>query len=160
VDPTTKKKVSTGQTFVVKNDATTSHNTKIDGGTANGQKNETLKPGMDMVLKDVKSSREPIAISCNIHGWMSAHARAYDHPYAAVTLGHDPKVKDHKAENFFLPKSDPRYGTYEIKNVPAGAKVKILAWHPKVGYLGDGAKGKVIDLAAGDNEQNFELEVK
>src|SRR5262249_19695053 len=157
VDPKTKKKVPTGQTFIIKNDAERAHNTKVDGGTANGLKNETLKPGTDMPLKELKASREPITISCQIHGWMSGYARAYDHPYAAVTLGYDPKVKDHKAANFFLKKDDPRYGTYEIKDVPAGAKVRVIAWHPKAGYLGK-STGVEKTLAAGDNEQDFELE--
>jgi hypothetical protein len=159
VDPKTKKKAPTGQTFVIKNDAPTSHNTKVDGGSANGQKNQTLKPGTDMVLKDLNASKEPLTLVCNIHGWMSAYARAFDHPYAAVTLGHDPKIKDHKAEDFFLKKSDSRFGTYEIPNVPAGAKVRVIAWHPKAGYLGK-STGVEKTLAAGDNEQDFELEVK
>jgi hypothetical protein len=160
VDPKTKKRVSTGQTFVIKNDAEMAHNTKYEGGTANGRDNQTLKPGTDMSLKTLKASKEKIAIACNIHTWMSAFARTYDHPYAAVTLDHDPAVKDHKDPKYFLKKDDHRYGTYEIKNVPAGAKVRVIAWHPKVEYLNGGAKGVEKTLAAGDNEQDFELEVK
>jgi hypothetical protein len=91
---------------------------------------------------------------------MSAYARAYDHPYAAVTLGHDPAVKDHKDPKYFLKKDDPKYGTYEIPNVPAGVKVRVVAWHPKAGYLLWQSQRVEKTLAAGDNEQNFELEVK
>jgi hypothetical protein len=157
VDPKTKKKVPTGQEFVIKNDAQKAHNTKLKRGESD-LGNFTLAPGKDTKLTDLNASRDSITIGCNIHTWMSAYARAYDHPYAAVTLDHDPAVKDHKDPKFFLEKSDSKYGTYEIKNVPAGAKVRIFAWHPKAGYLGDGAKGKLIDLAAGDNEQTFELD--
>jgi hypothetical protein len=83
-----------------------------------------------------------ITIRCNIHPWMSAYARAFDHPYATLTVvGKDPK--------------GPQYGTYEIKNVPAG-KVRVIAWHEKAGYL-NGANGEEIELRAGTNTKNFKV---
>jgi hypothetical protein len=65
---------------------------------------------------------------------MRAYARAFRHPYAAVTrVGKDDK--------------DPAYGTYEIKDAPLGVKVRVIAWHESLGYLA-GARGKRVTLAA------------
>jgi hypothetical protein len=146
-----KSQAETGQKFIVKNSATISHNTKMDGGADNPGGNETLPPGKPFNPQMFTPSPEPIVIRCNIHPWMNAYARAFDHPYATLTsVGGDPKAG----------KSDPKdtkYGTYEIKNVPAG-KVKVFAWHEKAGYLNaNGAKGEEIDLTDGKKEQNFKL---
>jgi len=153
----TKKTTQTGAELHIKNSADKSHNTNSDGGPVNGKKNEILGKGKEMVLGGLKPSKEPIRIRCNIHGWMSAYAWPFSHPYFAVSLDHDPG-KDIKDKDYFLKKSDARYGTYEIKNVPQGAKVRVIAWHEKAGYLA-GATGKEVDLAAG-KDVDFELEAK
>jgi hypothetical protein len=72
---------------------------------------------------------------------MTAYGRALDHPYAAVT------------------KAD---GNYEIKNVPAGAKLKILVWHPKApngGWVTD-QKGEEITIKEGGDTKDFKLTAK
>jgi hypothetical protein len=153
----TKKLISTGSELIFKNSAPMTHNTNYDGGVANGKHNEPIASGKDMALKELKASKQPINIKCNIHGWMSGYAWPFDHPYFAVSLDHDPG-KDVKDKDYFLKKNDPRYGTYEIKNVPQGAKVRVIAWHEKAGYLA-GTKGKEAELAAG-KDVDFELEVK
>jgi hypothetical protein len=149
-DPKNPKNLKeTGQKFIVKNDATIAHNTKMGGGAENPEVNETLAPKKDFKPMVFTPSKEPITIRCNIHTWMSAHARAYDHPYAALTMvPGDPKAGKPDPK-------DPKYGTYEIKNVPA-AKVRVIAWHPTAGYL-NGARGEEIELKDGANTKDFSI---
>jgi hypothetical protein len=134
-----KKKVPTGQVFEAINNATMSHNTKWEGSGGQGE-NRTLKPGESLKIEAKPNYTTPIAISCTIHGWMNAYAWAFDHPYAAVT------------------KED---GTYEIKHVPAGVDLQVVAWHEKGGWLTKGgAKGDTIKLKDGDNTQDFKVSAK
>jgi len=69
---------------------------------------------------------------------MRAYVWAFDHPYAAVT------------------KED---GTYEIPNVPAGAKVRIVAWHEVPEFINGGSKGEEITIKDGD-PKNFSVKAK
>jgi hypothetical protein len=144
-DPDNPRRLKeTGQKFIVRNDAYIAHNVKTDGGADNPGGNETLPPKKDFKPLVFEPSREPIVIRCNIHPWMSAYARAFDHPYATLTaVGKDAK--------------DPKYGTYEIKGVPAG-KVRVLAWHERGGYLGNnGARGEEVELKAGVLVKDFKI---
>ena len=59
----------------------------------------------------------PITVACNIHGWMKAYVRVFDHPYFAVT------DKD---------------GNFEIKNAPAG-EWRLKIWHD-TGWRGGAAR--------------------
>jgi hypothetical protein len=138
-----KRLLETGQKFVVKNDARIAHNVKVEAGPKNPEFNQVLGPKTKRVLSVLEPCNDVIVIRCGIHPWMSAYARAFDHPYAALTVvGKGPK--------------DANYGTYEIKNVPAG-KVRVIAWHERAGYLGKGAKGEDIELRAGANTKNFTM---
>jgi hypothetical protein len=140
-----KKLLETGQKFVAKNDATISHNTKMDGGAVNSEPNKILAAKTSHKPVVFTPSKEPIDISCGIHPWMRAYARVYDHPYTALTVvGKDAK--------------DGQFGTYEIKNVPQG-KVRVIAWHPKAGYL-NGPKGEEIELKGGENTKDFKISAK
>lgn len=137
-----RRLLETGQKFVVKNDAQIAHNVRVDGGPLNPGMNETLPPKDQCRAQVFAPSREPIVIRCNIHPWMSAYVRAFDHPYATLSVvGKGPK--------------DPKYGTYEIRGVPKG-KVRVIAWHEKAGYL-NGARGEEIELKAGSNIKDFRL---
>jgi hypothetical protein len=120
-DEKTKKNVPSGQEFVVTNTSPIGHNTKIEG-----LDNLILPAGKVLAVSadDLKPSLVPIAIGCNIHTWMKAWAGVFAHPYATVT------------------KAD---GTYEIKNVPVGVDVRIIAWHEEAGFLNSGGgKGEEI----------------
>src|SRR5262249_27477497 len=110
-----KKQVKTGQKFVIKNSADFPHNTKGEGGIQNNIGSQNL-PKNDHRDVELKPSNQPVTVQCDIHPWMNAYVWVFDHPYAAVTkVGKD--------------EGDETYGTYEIKNVPTGVKVKINAWH-------------------------------
>jgi hypothetical protein len=130
----------TGQQLRVINNASVSHNTKIAGGQRNAEKNQTLagkKEGMkegEHLDYDPVPENDPITIACSIHPWMRGYVRAFTHPYA--TVSHTPD--DTK---------DAKYGSFEIKDVPVGASVRIYAWHEKAGFLGaEKEKGKTIKL--------------
>src|SRR5262249_39745833 len=107
----------TGQKFVVTNKAPINHNTAWKGGAENPGDNKLI-PSNGQLDIELKPDPDPVMFHCDIHKWMDAVARVYDHPYAAVT------DKD---------------GNYEIKNVPTGAELNIVVWHEVAGY---GNKGK------------------
>jgi len=143
-----------GQTFVLENDATVTHNAKVQGGPLTGdsfnQTMEARKPGGEprrLPLDFIKPEKKEVAISCDIHKWMRAYVRAFTHPYAAVTsVGAEPAKK--VWENL----DSANVGTYEIEGVPVGAKVKLYVWHEKEGFL---VNGKDLTLKK-ENVENFE----
>jgi hypothetical protein len=144
----------TGQVLEVKNDATISHNTNWKGGAKNPGDNVLVKADEKRDVTNLVPEASPVTIKCNIHGWMDAYLRVVDTPYYAISLS-DTLDKDK------VKKDDAKFGTYTIKNLPVG-KVKVLAWHEKVGWLNKGeGKGEVIDIAEGkETEKNFEGEAK
>lgn len=119
-----------GQTLIVKNTAPVAHNVSWAGSQAkNPGGNVIVQPGKDHKITNLRAdNKRPVAISCNIHGWMKGQLRVFDHPYFDVT------------------KDD---GSFEIKMVPAG-KYKIWYWSDS-GWK-DGAKGDSgfpIEIKAG-----------
>jgi hypothetical protein len=121
----------------------------LTGGTRNRGDNVTLPAEKQRIIDNLVPEPTPLSIRCNIHPWMSAWMWVFDHPYATVSLA-EPKVK----------KEDRTFGTYEIPNVPAG-RVRLFAWHEKIGYLNKGAKeGETFELKEREpTVRNFELEV-
>lgn len=118
-----------GQKLLVKNSASTSHNTKILGNPAkNPPSSVTLKPSGSQSF-DLKPESGPIDIVCDVHPWMKAKAWVFDHPYSIVT-GED--------------------GTFEIKNVPNDVKITLVGWHDGAGYFHGGEKGTEITLKKGE----------
>src|SRR5262249_11515461 len=102
------KYVRSGQKFVVKNSAELPNNAKYEGETDIGSDNLLVPAGTTKEVAFRKASRKPINFSCSFHPWMRAIVWAFDHPYATVT------DKD---------------GNFEIKNVPTGAELQLVAWH-------------------------------
>jgi hypothetical protein len=131
---------ATGQTAKVTNDATMKHNTAWDGGPKNPGANLTLDVGKDLPLSPIHPNYSaPIKLNCNIHKWMNGYAWVLDHPYAAVTN---------------------EKGEYEIKHVPAGVELEIVAWHEKANFLEGGARGVKKTLKDGDNTQDFKVKAQ
>ncbi len=111
-----------GQTLIVKNPApiphnlhTISHPTKNPKGTVNF----LMPPNSTFQLKDLKAVGFPVSVNCDIHPWMRASIRVFDHPYYAVT------------------KED---GSFALPLAPAG-EYRLFVWHPASGWMG-GAKGR------------------
>jgi hypothetical protein len=147
------KLTPTGQQFFVANDARVGHNANVKGGPLNTGQGSGIPAGGKPLEVFLKPDTTPVTIACNIHGWMMAWARVFDHPYAAVSsVGADAKAK--KWENL----DSPEVGTFEIKGVPVGAKVKLFAWHEVLGPLGD-PRGKEIVLTK-ENVENFTAKLR
>jgi hypothetical protein len=114
-----------GQTLVIKNSADFAHNAKYFTSN-NGEENPLIPPGGQHQIPITKPERAEIKITCNIHGWMFASVRVFDHPYFAVTNAD---------------------GEYEIKNAPVG-KHRIFIWHPEGAYFDkvNGGFGYELDI--------------
>jgi hypothetical protein len=109
-----------GQKLIVKNSAEVAHNVHYIGyPLKNPGGNKLIPKGQKIVIDDLQADTHPIKVTCDIHGWMSAWIRVFDHPYYALTDAD---------------------GKFTIKNAPAGA-YRLMIWHPSVGWRG-GAKGR------------------
>jgi hypothetical protein len=108
-----------GQKLVSKNSSPVVHNVNWTGfPRTNPGGNVILPAGKAHVIEGLKADRYPVVVACNIHPWMKAYVRIFDHPYFAVT-----------DEN----------GNFEIKMAPAG-KYRLVVWH-ETGFRG-GAEGR------------------
>jgi hypothetical protein len=107
-----------GQTLVIKNSAPVNHNSNLQGGSTNPSFNPLIPAGGEFVVKDLVASTSVIPVSCNIHPWMSAKIRVFDHPYFAITDAD---------------------GKFDIKDAPAG-DFRLIIWHEGVGWVSKSPK--------------------
>jgi hypothetical protein len=107
--------VREGQDLVAKNSAPINHNVHwISASVKNPGDNKIVPAKQSLVIKDLKADpRYPIVFSCDIHGWMKAYVRVFDHPYFAIT---------------------DEDGKFEIKLAPAG-KYRLISWQESVGFV-------------------------
>lgn len=97
-----------GQTLITKNSAPVAHNTHWTGHPLKNPGGNVIVPAKgSYTITDLKADRFPVVVSCDIHGWMKAYVRVFDHPYYAVTDAD---------------------GKFEIKNAPAGT-YRLVVWH-------------------------------
>ncbi|HEY7329577.1 MAG TPA: hypothetical protein VH592_18205 [Gemmataceae bacterium] len=152
-DPKNPRKLTpTGQHVEIINDATKSHNTNYSAGPKNPSGNPIIEPNAKPIkVEGLKADTSPMTLKCNIHPWMDANVRLVDTPYYSITHSDTLDGKD-KVEA-----KDPKFGTYEIKDLPVG-KVRVIAWHEKCGYLNKGGgQGEEIEITEGKpTELNFE----
>jgi hypothetical protein len=147
--------VKTGQKLVMENDALVLHNAKI-AGRLNNPPNLGLaprKPDGTVSRQDYvfRPEKDPVTIACDVHKWMKAYVAVHDHPYAAVTsVGAN--LKDAKKKVWENADSQ-EFGTYTIKGVPVGAKVKLFAWHEKLSWL-TAPSGDSLELTK-DTKKDF-----
>ncbi len=114
------------------------------------------QPNKDMV-KSLRANTNPstfinpevmVRIKCDVHGWMSSYCGVLSHPFFAAT-------KDHYEFPGSTPANKDKWGTYEIKELPAG-EYEIEAWHESYG-----AMTKKVTVKDGETvELNFEFETK
>lgn len=111
-----------GQVLVGKNSSPIAHNMNVAGHpTKNPARNIIIPPKATQEFDGLQADDWPVSVQCNIHGWMKAWVRVFDHPYFAVTDAD---------------------GNFEIKNAPAG-EWRLRSWHDS-GWRG-GAAGKAGD---------------
>jgi hypothetical protein len=147
------KQVPTGQKFLVENDARVGHNANIQG-PVNGSRSNSIPVGSKLQV-DLVPEKSEVTVSCNVHGWMRAYMRVFDHPYAAVTsVGADRKAK--KWEDL----ASPAVGSFEIKGVPVGAKVKFFAWHEELGFINKGGSTGEEMVLKKDNDITIDAKPK
>jgi plastocyanin len=96
--------VRNGQTVLVKNPETVSHNVNFQGFEDANRENLNMPP-KSVVTKKLAPETAVVNVGCNIHGWMKMGVLVIDHPYVAVT-GAD--------------------GTFELKNVKPGEHVVVV----------------------------------
>lgn len=155
-DPKKKSDLkSTGQIVEVKNDAMMSHNTKWGGGAKNAGSDKTLAVGEGLKIDNLVPEAGVVRVSCTIHTWMDGYVKVFDHPYATISLS-DTLDGENKVKA-----DDPKFGTFEMKNLPAG-KMRIVAWHESGVYLNEGGgKGQPITIKDGEpTTVHFELTAK
>jgi hypothetical protein len=108
-----------GQILVAKNSSPIAHNVNCAGHPAkNPARNIIVPPKGSLDFDGFQADDWPISVQCNIHGWMKAWVRVFDHPYYAITDAD---------------------GHFEIRNAPAG-EWRLKVWHDS-GWRG-GAKGR------------------
>jgi hypothetical protein len=120
-----------GQELVIKNSASISHNTYMNGGALGPSINPLVPAKGQYVLQAEKIKARPIPLmyTCSIHAWMKGYIGVFKHPYFAVTDAD---------------------GKFTIKNAPAG-KYHLLIWHEQGWVIFNPrnfARGKVIDIKA------------
>jgi hypothetical protein len=130
-----------GQVLVAKNSSPIAHNTHWTGHPLKNPGGNVIVPAkQEHKIADLKADRFPIKISCDIHPWMSAYVRVYNHPYFAVT------DKD---------------GKFEIKLAPAGSW-QLVGWHERTGwtFTEERGDGKPITVKAGGETDFGKIELK
>jgi hypothetical protein len=116
-----------GQELVAKNSAPLNHNVHWTGHPLKNPGGNVIVPSKkSFTIEGLKADRFPVKINCDIHGWMSAWVRVFDHPYFAVT------DKD---------------GNFEIKLAPAG-QFRLMMWQEEVGWIG-GRDGVPVTIQGG-----------
>ena len=118
-----------GQDVVAKNSSPIVHNTHWTGHPLkNPGGNKSIGPGQSLSIEGLKADKYPVKVACDIHPWMNAWIRVFDHPYFALT-----------DEN----------GKFEFKLAPAG-KYRLVVWHEAVGWVpprvGSGEPGIPITI--------------
>jgi hypothetical protein len=138
-----KEEQPTGQKLEIVNDANFAHNTDYEGLRGVNPSRNFQLPAGDKKLVVLKPQDAPVTFKCDIHQWMRGKAWVFDHPFYAITDDE---------------------GRYEIKNVPAGADIYLVAWHeglPSGGFVNGTPEGQKISLKDGDTlTKDFKVAAK
>jgi plastocyanin len=118
----------TTQTLRILNSDNVGHNTKYN--SSEQPFNENIAAGGKVDKQLQKEERSPTPYACDIHKWMSGYLVLREGPYMAKT-GDD--------------------GSFELKQLPAGAPLTIQLWHERAPGLSgtvknvSGAQGLKVD---------------
>jgi hypothetical protein len=133
-----------GQSIRVTSPEPIAYNVKIDGDLdgVNSGCNVLLPPNGKTEYGPLKAQRHPLPVSDNIHSWMRAWCRVYNHPYFFVT-GED--------------------GKFVLENAPAG-RFRLVVWHPDIGWcVGEKQPdrfGVPVEIKAGGTTDLGDLKIK
>ncbi len=113
-----------GQPLRVRNSDPTNHN--IHFLPKINQEMNFSQPVLGMERDVTLQVENVFKVKCDVHPWMGAHIRVFDHPFFDVT---------------------GKEGTFEIKGLPAG-KYVVKAWHEKLGE-----QTMTVEVAAGETKE-------
>lgn len=115
-----------GQVLVTKNSSPVNHNVNIISTGNNPSQNLLIPAGKELKVEGWGAANAPTKIECNIHPWMVAWVRVFNHPYFAIT------DKD---------------GNFEMKNAPSG-EYNLVVWQEEVGWVKGGKVGVPVNIKA------------
>jgi hypothetical protein len=116
-----------GQDLVAKNSSPVAHNVNWTGYPLKNPGGNVILPAQGSNrIPNLKADRFPVTVKCNIHPWMSAYVRVFDHPYYAVTDAD---------------------GQFTIKQAPVG-KYRLVIWHEATGWGPGGKEGLPVTIPA------------
>jgi hypothetical protein len=124
------------QKLVFKSSDPVGHNVHITGFNNTGV-NTMMAPNTKLPIPDLVAESRPIKLQCDIHSWMTGYLLILDHPFFATTAAD---------------------GSFEIKDVPAGAQ-NLIVWH-HTGYANPGyGKGMPVTVKAGEATDVGEIKI-
>lgn len=129
--------VPVGARLTMLNTDKVNHNVHIFSSINKPVNKQQTKNRRKMPLAGVKKAEGPVAVKCDIHGWMSAWIAYVPHPYFAVTN---------------------EKGEFTLEDVPAGT-YKLGYWHEACG-TNSAAPVAVTVEAGGTVTQDFALKLK
>jgi hypothetical protein len=125
-----------GQDLVAKNSSQLAHN--VNWTSIKNPGGNVIVPALkSQRIAGLKADRYPVQVACNIHGWMKAYVRIFDHPYYAVT---------------------DQDGRFEIKLAPAGS-AQLVIWHDS-GWGPGGKQGNPIVIKSNEVLDLGDLKMK
>ena len=129
--------ISVGTRLTMLNSDKIMHNVHIFNNVNKPVNKPHSKNRRKMPLAGVKKAEGPVAVKCDVHGWMSAWIAYVPHPYFAVTN---------------------EKGEFTLEDVPAGT-YKLGYWHEACG-TNSGSPASITVEAGGTATQNFTLKLK
>jgi hypothetical protein len=126
-----------GQDLTINNSQPICYNAHWSGFDARDQAgNVLLAPNSSQLLRDMKPQRVVLSVRDNIHPWMKAWIKVFDHPYFAVTDAN---------------------GKFTIPKAPAGNH-RLILWQESIGWGPGGKAGVTVTIQGGqETDVKFKL---
>ena len=128
--------VPVGTRLTMLNNDKVNHNVHIFSSVNKPVNKQQTKNRRKLALAGVKKAEGPVAVKCDIHGWMSAWIAYVPHPYFAVTN---------------------EKGEFMLEDVPAGT-YKLGYWHEACGTNNSEPVSVTVE-AGGSVTQDFTLKL-
>jgi hypothetical protein len=119
-----------GQNLIINNSAPVHSNACWSGVGPKSQSGNVLIPLQNThVIRNLKAHRMVLSMRDNIHPWMKAWIKVFDHPYFAVTNAD---------------------GAFKIPKAPAG-KYRLITWQESTGWGPGGKAGLPVTIQGGED---------
>ena len=125
------------QTLVIKSSDPVGHNVRFTGFNPNNTGVNTMVAPAGKLEVKLDAEKRPMELHCDIHGWMKGYLLVLEHPFFATTAAD---------------------GSFEIKDVPAGAQ-NLIVWH-NTGYANPGyGRGMPVSVKGGEPTDVGEIKI-